>query len=61
MTRTFDAEEARMGALHARWVHEALLKGEITALKQSQLDDAFERGIARAKARKQASVSTYEP
>ena len=52
LDRSFDAEEAKMSALHARWVHEALARGDSTPLKPHELDQAFARGIARAKSRK---------
>jgi plasmid stability protein len=54
LSQSFDAQEAQMSALHARWIHEALASGETTTLTPSELDQAFERGVARAKARKQA-------
>jgi hypothetical protein len=52
LRRSFDAQDARMSALHARWVHEALASGEATPLKPDDVDDAFNRGIARAKSRR---------
>ena len=52
LSRSFDAQEARLSALHARWVHEALAGGDLTPLRPSEVDAAFERGLAKAKARK---------
>ena len=52
LSRSFDAQDARMTALHARWVQEALSSGNPTPLKRGELDAAFERGLAHAKARK---------
>jgi hypothetical protein len=46
-----------MSALHARWVHEALASGDATSLKPGELDAAFERGIAKAKVRKQSRAA----
>ena len=57
VNRSFDAEEAKMSALHARWVHEALASGDPTPLKTEELDQAFARGIARAKSRKSAKAA----
>jgi len=57
LSRSFDAEEARMSALHARWVHEALASGNPTPLKAAEIDRAFARGIARAKTRKSAKAA----
>jgi plasmid stability protein len=57
LNRSFDAEEAKMTALHARWVHEALASGDSTPLKTEELDQAFARGIARAKSRKSAKAA----
>jgi plasmid stability protein len=54
LSRSFDAEDAKMSALHARWVHEALASGDSTPLKPQELDQAFARGVARAKSRKAA-------
>jgi hypothetical protein len=51
--RSFDAEDARTTALHARWIHEALASGDAKPLKMTQLDAAFKRGAARARTRKQ--------
>ncbi len=57
LSRSFDAEDAKMSALHARWLHEALASGEPTPLKSQEVDAAFERGLARAKARKQSKAA----
>ena len=57
LDRSFDAEDAKMSALHARWVHEALSSGNSTPLKPGELDQAFARGIARAKNRKTAKTA----
>ena len=52
LRRSFDAEDARMSALHARWVMEALESGAAKPLKLAGLDAAFARGTKRAAARK---------
>lgn len=57
LNRSFDAEDAKMSALHARWVHEALASGDATPLRPAELDRAFARGVARAKARKSAKAA----
>jgi uncharacterized protein (DUF1697 family) len=46
--RSFDAEEARVSALHAKWV----LEGSAKPLKTEDLDAAFADSIKRAAARK---------
>ena len=57
LSRSFDAEDAKMSAVHARWVHEALSRGPSTPLKAAELDQSFARGIARAKNRKTAKAA----
>jgi hypothetical protein len=52
LRRSFDAEDARMTALHARWVMEALQSGPAQPLRAPDMDAAFEKGIRRAKARR---------
>ena len=52
LKRSFDAQDAKTTALHARWVHEALASGEATPLKPDELETAFQRGIAKAKSRR---------
>jgi plasmid stability protein len=52
LRRSFEAQDANSAALHAGWVHQALASGEPSPLRAGELDDAFERGLARAKARK---------
>jgi hypothetical protein len=52
LRRSFDAEDARTSALHAKWVMEALESGPAKPVKMQDLDVAFARGISRAKARK---------
>ena len=54
LSRSFDAEDARMTAIHARWVQEALSSGAPTPLKRGDLDAAVKRGISRSQARKPA-------
>lgn len=54
LRRSFDTEDARMSALHAKWVLEALASGPAKPFKMSDLDAAVERGINRAKARKES-------
>jgi hypothetical protein len=50
--RSFDAEDARTTALHAKWVMEALASGATKPLKMQELDAAFTRGTKRAAARR---------
>ena len=57
LSRSFDAEEAKVSALHARWVHEALASGNPTPLKAGEIDRASAREIARAKTRKSAEAA----
>jgi plasmid stability protein len=57
LSRSFDAEEAKMSALHARWVHEALASGDATPIKPGEVDQAFASGVARAKARKSVKAA----
>jgi hypothetical protein len=57
LSRSFDAQDAKMSAVHARWVHEALNSGSATVLKKGELDKAFERGISQARARKKSEAA----
>ena len=43
LSRSFDAQDAKVSALHARWVHEALASGPASPLKQ---EDVFEEAGA---------------
>lgn len=52
LSRSFDADEARTSALHARWVLEALASGPARPLKPKDLDTAFAAGLKRATTRK---------
>lgn len=52
LRRSFDAEDARTAALHARWVMEALESGAAKPLKITDLDAAFARGTKKAAARR---------
>ena len=52
LQRSFDAEDARLSAVHAKWVLEALASGPAQPLEMKALDAAFERGVNQAKARK---------
>jgi hypothetical protein len=54
LRRSFDADDARTSALHAKWVMEALASGPAKPLRADDLDAAFERGLRRAKARRAA-------
>ena len=54
VSRSFDAEDAKVSALHARWVHEALSSGEAKPLEPGELDEAFGKGIERARKRLKA-------
>lgn len=53
LRRSFDAEDARLTAVHAKWVMEAMASGPAKPLEMSALDAAFERGVKRAKARQE--------
>ena len=57
LSRSFDAQDAKVSALHARWVHEALASGPASPLKQEDVDAAFRRGLARAKAREHSKAA----
>ena len=52
LSRSFDAQDAKMSALHARWVHEALASGHPTPLRANDIEAAFKRGAAKAKTRR---------
>ena len=52
LSRSFDAEEARTSALHAKWVMEALESGPARPFKTKAMDAAFATGLKRATARK---------
>jgi len=54
LRRSFDADDARLSALHARWVAEALESGPAKPLPIADMEAAFARGIRRAKARRKA-------
>jgi Arc-like DNA binding domain len=55
LERSFQADETKLTAVHARWVHEALSSGDAKPLSDSQLDTAFDRGSKRARDRKAAT------
>jgi hypothetical protein len=55
LNRSFDADDARMSALHARWIIEALESGPVQPLKMKEMDAAFARGVSRARNRRKAS------
>ena len=52
LRRSFDAEDARTTALHAKWVMEALASGPAKPLRMTDMDAAFQKGLGRAKARR---------
>lgn len=54
LNRSFDSDDARVSALHARWVMEALQSGPVQPLKIQDMDAAFSRGIAAARRRRKA-------
>ena len=54
LNRSFDAEDARMSAIHAKWVMEALQSGPARPLKIQDMDTAFARGVSRAHSRRKA-------
>jgi hypothetical protein len=53
LQRSFDSDDAKMSAIHAKWIYEALKSGEPGPLTDSELDAAFDRGLQRARTRKQ--------
>jgi hypothetical protein len=54
LNRSFDAEDARVSALHAKWVMEALQSGPVRPLKLHDMDAAFARGVSVARRRRKA-------
>ncbi len=52
LKRSFDAEDARLSAVHARWVAEALEAGPAVPLNMAALDAAINNGKARSQKRK---------
>lgn len=54
LSRSFDSQDARLTALHARWIQEALAGGQAEPLRKSELDAAFERGLGKARKSKAA-------
>lgn len=52
LRKSFDMEDARTSALHAKWVMEALASGPAKTFNPADMDAAFQKGINRAKARK---------
>ena len=56
LQRSFDADDARMTSLHAKWVYEALTSGDAKSLGDAVIDAAVKRGVKRARARKQAAA-----
>ena len=55
LNRSFDAEDARLTAVHAKWVIEALESGPARPLKRKDLDAAFERGLSLGRRRRKAA------
>ena len=56
LQRSFDADDARMSSLHAKWIYEALSSGPAKKLTDADLDDAIDSGVKRAKSRKRAAA-----
>lgn len=56
LERSFNADDARMTALHAKWVHEALNSGPARPLTDADIDAAIDRGVKRARMRKRAAA-----
>jgi hypothetical protein len=54
LNRSFDADDARVTALHAKWVMEALQSGPARPFKMQDMDAAFARGVQRARRRRKA-------
>jgi hypothetical protein len=52
LRRSFDSEDARLSALHAKWVMAALTSGPARPLRAKAMDAAFQKGVRRAKARR---------
>ncbi len=55
LQHSFDADEARLTALHAKWVYEALNSGAAKPLTDAEVDAAIERGATRARYRKRTA------
>jgi hypothetical protein len=47
LARSFDAEDAKVSALHAKWVLEALASGPAKPFKAADMDAAFEKAVKR--------------
>ena len=43
LQRSFDADDTRMTALHAKWIYDALNSGEAVPLKDTEINAAFSR------------------
>jgi plasmid stability protein len=56
LQRTFDADDARITSLHAKWIYQALASGRTKKLTVAELDAAIDRGIKQAKSRKRAAA-----
>jgi hypothetical protein len=56
LQRSFDADETRMSAIHAKWIFDALNSGEAAPLTDDALDAAFDRGRKRARKRTRTSA-----
>ena len=56
LQRSFDVEDTRMSAIHAKWIYDALNSGEAAPLTDTELDAAFNRGLKRARKRKQTAA-----
>jgi hypothetical protein len=52
LRRSFDSEDVRTTAIHAKWVMEALESGAAKPLRAADLDAAFQKGVRRAKTRR---------
>ncbi len=52
LRRSFDSEDARTAALHAKWVMEALKSGPAKPFRVADMDAAFQKSVRRAKARR---------
>jgi hypothetical protein len=56
LQRSFDSDDAKMTAIHAKWIYEALNSGESGPLTDAEMDAAFDRGLERANSRKQTGT-----
>jgi hypothetical protein len=56
LQRSFDADDSRLTALHAKWIYDALNSGDAAPLNDKEIDSSFSPGLKRARKRKQAAA-----